>query len=448
MRENCKATERRRRAAKLIHALTIAGAGLAAAALLLMARAQADTLTTLYSFCTEFNCADGDDPQGGLAADASGNLYGTTSEGGARGGGTVFELIHPSGGKGWKYRVLYNFCANECAGGETLSLVTPVIDSAGNVYGTTVMGGSADFGTVFKLTPNANGKRWTNTILYNFCTRSSACPDGYYPGPLTYAGAGSGALYDGASPLYGVAGGGGKHFQGVAYSLTPNAHGKWVQKTLYAFCKEGGPACTDGKFPYGLTVDGNGNLAGVAGGGINNSGVAFRLSPVVGERQWAETLLYAFCSLANCADGNDPRPVIVDQAGNLVGVAAQGGNTACNGGCGIIFKIAPDGTESVLYDFCSMSNCQDGSFPFTTLAMDETGNLFGTAANRGANNTGTAFEFDGSALQVLYSFCSKTDCSDGSFPEEGLVLDPAHDLFGLTAGGGAANLGTVFELKP
>lgn len=437
---------RQPRIANLVRTLTIACVGLAAV-LAPAERAQAYTLKTLHAFCVEISCADGYNPEGGLAMDASGNLYGTTFQGGVRGGGTVFELVHPSNGKGWKYRVLYNFCDDNCTDGDA-PRVTPIIDTSGNVYGTTVGGGSEQLGTVFKLTPNANGKRWTLTVLYSFCTRNSACPDGYYPSSLTYAGAGSGTFYDGISPLYGVTARGGKHFQGVAYSLTPNAHGKWVEKTLYAFCREGGSACTDGAYPFGLAVDGSGNLIGVAGGGINYNGIAFRLTPVVGERFWAETVLHTFCSQANCADGADPEPMIVDAAGNLFGAAIGGGNTNCNGGCGLIFKIAPDGTESVLYDFCSLSNCTDGSYPFSELAMDGSGNLFGTTQSGGTNNKGALFEFDGSVLQVLYSFCSETGCEDGTLPEGNLILDEANDLFGWTGSGGKANQGVVFDLKP
>jgi uncharacterized repeat protein (TIGR03803 family) len=405
-------------------------------------------LKTLHSFCAQFNCADGENPQGGLAMDTSGILYGATASGGVRGGGTVFELVPPSDGKGWKYRVLYNFCSNDCADGDAPGEVTPVIDTAGNLYGTTVAGGSEDFGTVFKLSPNANRKRWTHTVLYNFCTRDSACSDGGHPGgPLTYAGAGSGAFYDGVSPLYGTSQDGGKHFRGVVYSLTPSAPGKWVQKTIYAFCKDRS-VCADDRSPYGLSVDGNGDLVGIAGGGIQGKGIAFRLTPVVGERFWAQTVLHSFCSQANCADGAFPIAMTGDEAGSFFGTTFEGGNTQCNSGCGVIFKIAPDGTESVLYDFCSQSNCGDGSFPHSTLVIDQNANLFGTTEAGGANNGGSLFKFDGSALQVLYSFCSETGCRDGQLPEGGLILDQANDLFGLTGGGGKANGGTVFELTP
>lgn len=444
-----KRIEGRAPIASFVRTLTILCTAFAAAALAPAERAQAYTLKTLYSFCLEINCSDGEYPLGGLIMDASGNLFGMTGTGGVRGGGTVFELVPPSGGKGWKYRVLYNFCSNDCAEGVEPNGSALVIDTAGNIYGTTFTGGSEDLGTVFKLTPDATGKRWAHTILYNFCTRNSACSDGFYPSSgLTYAGEATGAFYDGVSPLYGTTQGGGKHLRGVAYSLAPNAHGKWIEKTLYAFCKEGGSACTDGSDPYGLTVDGSGNLVGVAGGGIANNGIAFRLTPVVGERFWTETVLHTFCSQANCADGADPNPMIVDGTGNLIGLAYGGGNTDCNDGCGLIFKIAPDGTESVLYDFCSLSNCKDGSYPYSTLTPDQNGNLLGTAGGGGANDRGVVFEFDGSTLQVLYSFCSETNCSDGSYPRGGLLLDAANDLFGLTAGGGKTNNGSVFELKP
>jgi uncharacterized repeat protein (TIGR03803 family) len=166
-----------------------------------------------------------------------------------------------------------------------------------------------------------------------------------------------------------------------------------------------------------------------------------------------ETVLYSFCSQSSCADGSYPEAgLIMDGAGNLYGTTNSGGTS----GTGVVFKLAPDGTETVLYNFCSQSNCADGSYPSAGLIMDGAGNLYGTTNGGGTSGTGVVagvvFKLapDGTEI-VLYSFCSQSSCADGSYPEAGLIMDGAGNLYGTTLSGGSTSgtgQGVVFMVTP
>ena len=142
----------------------------------------------LHSFCAQKNCTDGDSPQAELIMDAAGNLYGTTTGGGAHEcgvyceGGTVFELIPNATKTAWTETVLYSFCAQKnCADGDE-PRAGVIMDSAGNLYGTTHRGGAdGNYGTVFELTPNATRTGWMETVLYSFASTHGATPDGRGP---------------------------------------------------------------------------------------------------------------------------------------------------------------------------------------------------------------------------------------------------------------------------
>ncbi len=156
-------------------------------------------LTTLHNFCTLGGCSDGKAP-GQLSMDLSGNVFGVTEDGGPqRGKGTVFELVH-----GRTYKGLYGFCRRHNCDDGAFPQGRLIVDTSGNLYGTTGGGGTHKSGVAFKL--SQSGGRWrTYTKLYDFCSLGgNNCPDGSGPsGGLTYAGAESGVLYDGVSPLYG-----------------------------------------------------------------------------------------------------------------------------------------------------------------------------------------------------------------------------------------------------
>ncbi len=421
--------------------------------------AHAATETVLHSFCALNQCGDGQGPQTTLVQDGTGNLYGTAS-GGAHGEGIVFRLSPQESGD-WKYDVLYNFCnLNGCGDGALVERTSLVIDTSGRLYGTAYTGGPSNGdGTVFRLAPKDNGK-WTIEQLYQFCYKINNCSDGSHPlGGLTYAGAASGVPYDGTSPLYGVAQDGGQYFGGVAFSLTPNAHG-WGQRVLYSFCRKGGTACSDGLQPSARPVlDGDGNLYGTTalGGASPGRGLIYKLSPS-GDRKWTETVLHEFCVGGDCAAGYDSGSgLILDGAGNLYGTTTRGGagGPDCGSGCGALFKLATDGTLSALHTFCSRPNCADGvtAANIGGLVLDAAGNLFGTAGGGGNSRGGGAvFEYttDGT-YQLIYQFCINGRCTDGGHPMGGLLLDSSGTFWGTTTFGGDRKLsskGTVFKLAP
>ena len=410
----------------------------AMAASLAASDAAAWTLKTLHAFCDQASCADGTSPHGGLVMDAGGNLYGTAQFGGANNRGVLFELKPKNGN--WKYRVLYSFCAGDgCADGSIPSAGL-ILDAAGNLYGTTETGGANNCGTVFKFEP----RRARRTTLYDFC---SAAADAKFPlGGLTYQGQAGGAPYDGKAPLYGTSSQGGAQGQGTVYALA-RKHRVWSESVLHDFCAR--DACADGEAPMGdLIVDGAGNLYGnTTIGGSLGHGVVFELSP--GRRTWKETVLYDFCQLAGCADGDRPLgALLMDAAGDLLGTTSLGPGEAGN-----LFKLAPNGgnsQETILYTFCAEPSCTDGYTPMAGLIADGAGNLFGTTAFGGTSGAGagTVFMLAGTQHTVIYDFCSQSDCADGAFPEAPLIMDAAGNLYGTTAGGVGSTRGTVFQLTP
>lgn len=216
------------------------------------------TETVLHSF----QSTDGADPYAGLVFDATGNLYGTSYTGGTYGYGTVFELT-PQGLGQWNLTVLYNFNGQNSTGDAPFG--TPVFDSAGNLYGTTVYGGTYDSGMVFELTPQGNGQ-WTETIVHSF---EPSNWDGGNPF--------GGLIIDTAGSLYGTTSVGGRFNYGIVYELTPKSGGGWTEKLLHVFNNNG----KDGYTPYcTLLSDQAGDLYGVTyQGGNHNSGIVFEILP-------------------------------------------------------------------------------------------------------------------------------------------------------------------------
>lgn len=177
----------------------------------------------------------------------------------------------------------------------------------------------------------------------------------------------------------------------------------------------------------------------------------FQLSYARKKQEWKQSVLYRFCSFQSCTDGFQPNAgLLIDQSGNLFGTTAAGGTgSGCTGesGCGVVFELAANGTESVLHDFCSTGECSDGSEPLAGLTTDSSGNLYGTTSFGGLGY-GTVFELN-SSYQVLYEFCSQTNCTDGAVPYAPVIVDPSGNLFGTTgAGFGDGPGGVVFEINP
>ena len=281
------------------------------------------TETVLHSFSNDG--VDGLNPYTGMVLDSVGNLYGTTYAGGAYGYGTVFELT-PAAGGNWTETVLHSFNFKAADGANPYGSL--IIDGLGNLYGTTYGGGAFDGGSAFELTPEAGGS-WTETVLHNFVYNFT---DGFSPtGALTF---------DAAGNLYGTTNAGGSHNVGTVFELTPAAGGNWSEAILYNF----NDGAKDGAYPFGAMVwDTAGNLYGTTqyGGARNVSGMVFELTPQAGGG-WAEKIVHAF---GNGTDGANPLAgVIFDAAGNLYGTTLAGGTGPCTGavsGCGTVFEIKP-----------------------------------------------------------------------------------------------------------
>jgi uncharacterized repeat protein (TIGR03803 family) len=303
----------------------------------------------------------------------------------------------------------------------------------GDLYGTTLGGGTGTGGTIFKITPDG-----TLTTLYNFCSLSE-CADGEGPqAKLVEAADGN---------LYGTTSEGGPGYHGTIFKMTPGG----TLTTLYTFCAQDG--CPDGQYPFGLIQASNGDFFGTTTqGGVNNAGTIFELS-----QSGVFTTLYEFCVESGCADGQSPSGIIQAANGDFYGTTSAGGTTPCpfSGGCGTFFKLTAGGTLTSLYSFCSQAGCADGANPYAGPTQASNGNFYGTTSHGGANpNSGTVFTItqDGN-LDTLYSFCSQNACADG-YQASGVVEGTDGSLFGTNEQGGIASFscpygcGTIFELTP
>jgi len=319
---------------------------------------------------------DGEFPVGGLIMDGVGSLFGTTTNGGRSscdyggwtGCGTVFQLTHTGGA--WRETVLHSFAGGD-DGIRPLSTLT--LDPAGNLYGTTFIGGKGcgdgGCGTVFELSPTGQG--WTETVLYSFALGS----DGYFPGHWV--------VVDSTGNLYGTTGAGGNDKNcGTVFELSPGSEG-WLESVLYDFCG----ADHDGAAPLaGLTFGKQGVLYGTTYVG-ESSGTVFQLAPRSGGG-WTETVLYTF--RRGRAGAGPVAGVILDDAGNLYGTTEEGGRY----GQGAAYKLKPTakGWRGMpLHDF---SGGRDGKSPLGNLVFDRQGNLYGTTALGGAHKMGVVFQLE------------------------------------------------------
>jgi uncharacterized repeat protein (TIGR03803 family) len=264
----------------------------------------------IYSFAGYPN--DGNYPLAGLMIDSSGNLFGTTNSGGITQAGTAFELS--PNGSGWTETVIHTFGSD--AGDAGYPRAEMIFDGSGNLYGTGYSGGSyGSWGAVFELSPSSSG--WTETTLYSFNGQS----DGGNPI--------SGVTFGKGGALFGTTLEGGTG-TGVVYRLQPTSSGKWLESVLYTF----GASSTDAQRPLGnVNFDAFGNLYGTtAAGGASTLGTVFELTP--GSSTWSETILHSF----NGNDGQQPYAgLLMDAAGNLYGTTASGGS----GNAGNVFVVTP-----------------------------------------------------------------------------------------------------------
>jgi len=249
----------------------------------------------------------GGTPYGGVVFGPGGNLYGTGGYGGTSGAGVVFMLSPNAGAKtGWTETVLYNF-TNGTDGGYPYAV--PAFDAAGNLYGTTLNGGNAGNGVVFRLVPPTSGTTWTEQVLHSF----DASTDGNFPR--------TGVILDASGNLYGTTENGGTFNWGTVFEVSPPVHGSsnWTESVLHNF-----DFGTDGGNPglSTLVQDNTGNLYGTTQvGGTPKGGIAFELSPPTGGgTSWTETILNSFPS------GTSPQAGFIFTAdGKLTGTTFFGG---------------------------------------------------------------------------------------------------------------------------
>jgi uncharacterized repeat protein (TIGR03803 family) len=384
--------------------------------------AQAQTATTLYNFGNP--TTTGQYPYAGLIVDSSGNLYGTTNQGGANGSGTVFELVNSSGT--YSEKVLHSFSSSSSDG--CYPRAGLIIDSSGNLYGTTPNCGTNFYGTVFELVNS--GGTYTEQVLYSFAGPSAG--DGVYPQ--------AGLVMDSSGNLYGTTGAvsGGINSPGIAFELV-NSGGTYSEKVLYTFSGSlDGAGVSNG----GLILDSAGNLYGTTtSGGSNGNGSVFEL--VNSSGSYSENVLYSFTG----TNGDGSRPyagVTMDASGNLYGTTNNGGANSD----GIVFELVNSSgsySEKVLYSFAIGNG--DTGFPQAGVILDSLGDIFGI----GNDGNGAVFALinnSGSYKESVLTFFPNTCGATGSQPQGNLVMDASGNLYGTTlAGGTSIYYGTVFSLN-
>jgi uncharacterized repeat protein (TIGR03803 family) len=394
--------------------------------------AQAQTFDLLHTFSGQ---GDGGSPSAGLSMDRAGDLYGTTTAGGA-GHGTVFKLAHV--GSGWTLSTIYTFHGGNDGG---LPQGRVVFGPDGTLYGTTSGGGSGGRGTVFNLRPPASVCRsvqcpWNETVLYSFT-------GGHDGGTPVYVD----VTFDAAGNIYGTTGGGGLDCTsngacGVVFKLSRSGS-SWIETVLYSFGN-----FPDGFAPYsGVTFDSAGNLYGTTYyGGTHSFGIVYELTP--SGSGWTETILH---NLNGSSDGANPYGgIAVDQAGNLYGTTTDGGSQ--NGG-GTVFQLQPSGgtwTFNVIYSANGFGQFSD------TPTLDAAGNVYATGEGGGAG-LGNVFKLTpgshGWTYVDLHDF-NIDNLDQGYFPFGSVLLDTNSNLYGTALQGGnmgqgcVEGCGVVWEVQP
>jgi uncharacterized repeat protein (TIGR03803 family) len=383
----------------LLHALLALTTVLATASAIPQT-AQGQTLKVLYNFA---GASDGGDPYATLIRDAAGNLYSTVGYGGTYFAGAVFKVT-PGGAE----TVLYSFTG----GADGAQPIAPVIrDGAGNLYGTTTMGGSANAGVVFKVDSTGS-----ETVLHNF----TGGTDG-----LTPVG---GLLRDKAGNLYGATSQGGTSNDGVVFKI--NAHGK--ETILHTFT--GG--ANDGKYPTytSLLMDVQGTLYGdTEEGGTADGGIVYKLS-----KTGKLTILHSF--QGGTTDGcNVLGTPFMDKDGTIYGTTSSCGTSSL----GTVWKLTKNGKETVLHSFAG--GASDGEYPLSGVIVDANGDLYGTTSTGGSSNVGTIYKVSKAGKETVYHSFNGTD---GKFPYGSVVQNSAGTLlFGAAQNGGSIGYGTVWKIR-
>ena len=377
---------------------------------------QAQTFTTLYNFCPSggLPCPTGAFPQTSVVQDDSGNIYGTTHDGGVYGSqgygyGVVFE-VRPTGDE----TVLYEFMGSSDGAGPNDLLR----DSAGNLYGTTANAGEwapgcpYGCGVVFELDPTTGEE----TVLYRF---AGGTTDGCVPT--------GGLIQDKSGNFYGITSFCGKSNQGTIFKLTESGE----ETVLHSFA--GG--AKDGASPGFATpvMDKKGNLYGATfNGGPSDNGVVYKLS-----QTGRLTLLHSFAG--GQKDGcNSYGTLARDTDGTLYGTTVECGSFSA----GTVWKVTKEGSETLLHNFSGSRS--DGYNPTAGVVRDLHGSLFGDAGG-GSNYYGTVYKLSANGIfTLLHSFLG----TDGADPSGGVFRDADGILYGTSFDGGSGCCGTVWKITP
>ncbi len=418
--------------------IAVRSSGLALALTLFAPSAVQAQYSVLHAFT---GGRDGANPSAGVTVDSAGNLYGTTVIGGSDGFGAVYQLKLRNGA--YTVNPLYGF-TGATDGANPYDRV--VFGPSGILYGTASGGGQDDGGVVFKLQPGASACRsalcsYLETVLYNFPGDSG--------GALPLFGD---VVFDETGNIYGTAALGGTN--GIAFELSPP--GTWGTEAVL----DNFGASNAGQRPYsGVIFDSSGNLYGTTySGGTESDGVVYQLVPA--GPPWTENVVHNF---QGSSDGANPAAGLVfDASGNLYGATTAGGSD----GGGTVFELSPPGTWTtltVLHSFATGSSCPThrgmlGSGVWGTLTIDSAGNLYSTTCGNGAHNFGNVFELSpsggGWTYTDLYDF---TGGSDGGYPISVVTLDSAGNLYGTASGGGTMSencseftngCGVVWKITP
>jgi uncharacterized repeat protein (TIGR03803 family) len=403
--------------------------------------------TVLYSF----NKTTGNVPFAGVTLDKNGNVYGTTAIGGDlsiclnNGCGVVYEIVHSSDGT-WSHRSIYTFTGGPTDG--AFPSGTLVFDSRGQIFGTTYYGGNGSCnqgefpgcGTVFELVHNPTGG-WTESVIYNF----QGGNDGAYPA--------SNLIFDTQGNLYGTTTLGGSTTPCVTYTaptgcgtvfeLSPNGSGAWTESVLYGF--KGG---LDGVEPYGGVIfnEANDLFGTTLSGGQSCSqylsgldcGTVYKLRRT--PTGWVKSSPYHF---RGGTDGFEPQgSLAVDASGNLYGTTYFGGITDPKFGNGTVYELTPNGSggwaETVLYRF---TGYEDGGYLTAGVTFDAAGNMFGLTFGGGTSSQdsggGTAYELSPSSSGwTLTTLAAFETEAAGALPYGGVALDSSGNLYGTLSSGG------------
>jgi uncharacterized repeat protein (TIGR03803 family) len=341
--------------------------------------------------------SDGTDPLGGVTIDSGGNIYGTCSATGAGGGGMVWEID-----KSGNYHDLHDF-GHGMDGRAPQDSVT--IDAAGNLYGTCSEGGADQRGMVWEINKSDN-----YDDLHDF----GAGTDGSSP---------TGVSIDSAGSLYGTTFYGGTHGDGMVWEIDSSG----IYHNLHNF-----GTGTDGSYPAaGVTIDSTGDLYGTClGGGSNNAGMVWEIEQSGNYRDVHD--------FGVGTDGTGPLGgVTIDSSGNMYGTCASGGSAKH----GMLWQIDQSSNYHDLHDFGTGT---DGMYPEGNVTIDSAGDLYGTCYDGGAEDGGMVWEIDKSAIyHDLHDFGAG---KDGYYPQVGVTLDAAGDVFGTCYNGGTNGGGAVWDI--